>query len=99
MQNECSFEQFVPQLVEGQAVAHPDAVAVAAGDCVLTYQELNVRAGELADQLRLIGVGPDVPVGLCLKSSIAMVVGALGILKAGGAYLPLDPAYPPNDYL
>jgi len=94
MQNEYSFEQFVPQLVERQAVAHPDAVAVAAGDCVLTYQELNVRAGELANQLRLIGAGPDVPVGLCLKSSIAMVVGALGILKAGGAYLPLDPAYP-----
>jgi amino acid adenylation domain-containing protein len=35
-----------------------------------------------------------VPVGLCVPSSAAMVVGALGILKAGGAYLPLDPAQP-----
>src|SRR5712691_5668375 len=39
-------------------------------------------------------VGPDVVVGLCVKSSPEMVVGALAILKAGGAYLPLDPAYP-----
>ena len=68
----------------------PNWVAVAAQDRVLTYHDLNSRAGELANRLRSIGVGPDVMVGLCLKSSIAMVVGALGILKAGGAYLPLD---------
>jgi amino acid adenylation domain-containing protein len=86
--------QTVPQLVERQAAVNPNSVAVVAQDCVLTYHELNSRAGELANRLCSIGVGPDVLVGLCLKSSIAMVVGALGILKAGGAYLPLDPAYP-----
>ena len=44
--------------------------------------------------LRILGVGPEVVVGLCMPRLPTMVVGALGILKAGGAYLPLDPAYP-----
>ena len=60
----------------------------------LTYRELNARANQLAHNLRSIGVGPDVLVGICVERSIEMVVGLLGILKAGGAYVPLDPNYP-----
>lgn len=67
---------------------------MAGGGRRLTYRELDVRAERLARALRALGAGPDVVVGLCLKSSPAMVVGALGILKAGAAYLPLDPADP-----
>ena len=89
-----SVEPTVPELVNYQATLRPHAVAVAAGEEVLTYEELNEKASELANHLRAIGVRPDVTVGLCIKSSLAMVVGALGILKSGGAYLPLDPAYP-----
>ncbi len=74
----------------------PGAVALAAGDRVLTYRELNERAARLAGRLGSAGVGADTIVGMCLESSFAMVVGALGILKVGGAYLPLDPAYPPE---
>lgn len=84
----------VPQLVEVQAAATPDAVALVAGDGVLTYRELNIRANQIAHHLRMLGVGPDVLVGLCLERSAEMVAGALAILKAGGAYVPLDPAYP-----
>src|SRR3989442_8310802 len=84
----------VPHLVGARAAETPGAVAVVAADRVLTYKELNTRANHLAHELRALGVGPDVVVGLCVKSSPEMVVGALAILKAGGAYLPLDPAYP-----
>src|SRR5882762_6437654 len=84
----------VPELFGAQAAASPRALAVASGDRRLTYGELEARAERLANRLRSLGVGPDVIVGLCLKSSPAMVVGALGILKAGGAYLALDPAHP-----
>ncbi|PYS95981.1 MAG: hypothetical protein DMF50_06440 [Acidobacteria bacterium] len=83
----------VADLVGAQAAATPEALAVAGGRR-LTYRELDARAERLADRLRSLGVGPDVLVGLCLESSAAMVVGALGILKAGGAYMPLDPAHP-----
>jgi amino acid adenylation domain-containing protein len=72
----------------------PDAVAIAAPDQQITYQELNARANQLAHYLRSLGVGREVLVGLCCERSVEMIVGLLGILKAGGAYVPLDPAYP-----
>jgi amino acid adenylation domain-containing protein/non-ribosomal peptide synthase protein (TIGR01720 family) len=61
----------------------------------LSYAELNRRANQLARWLQANGVGPDMPVGVCVARSPELVVGVLGVLKAGGAYVPLDPAYPP----
>ncbi len=86
----------VPQLVAGQAAATPDAVALVVGNQMLSYQQLNKRANQLAHSLQTLGVGPNVLVGLCVERSLDMVVGLLGILKAGGAYVPLDPSYPPD---
>ena len=71
------------------------AVAVVFAEQTLTYRELNTRANRLAHHLHTLGVGPDVPVGLCVERSLELLVGLLGILKAGAAYIPLDPAYPP----
>ena len=82
------------QLFEEQAARTPAAVAVVYEGEQLTYQQLNVRANQLAHYLRKLGVGPEVMVGICLERSVEMVVALLGILKAGGAYLPLDPDYP-----
>ncbi|HEU0079960.1 MAG TPA: amino acid adenylation domain-containing protein, partial [Longimicrobiaceae bacterium] len=81
-------------LFSGQAARTPDAVAVLAAAGPLTYAELDARADALAGRLRALGVGPEVPVGLCVERTAEMVVGVLGIWKAGGAYVPLDPAYP-----
>ena len=81
-------------LIEGQAARTPDAVAVVSEGGRLTFRELSGRAERLARHLRVLGVGPEVPVGLCLDRSLEMVVGLVGTLKAGGAYVPLDPAYP-----
>jgi amino acid adenylation domain-containing protein len=72
----------------------PEAIAVADKDHKLTYGELDARANELAQRLRILGVGPNVVIGLCIARSVTLVVGALGILKSGGAYLPLDPTTP-----
>lgn len=88
--------QCIHQMFEAQVERTPDAPAVVYKDRRLTYGELNRRANQVAHYLRVRGVGPEVLVGICLKRSVEMVVGALGILKAGGAYLPLDPTYPPE---
>ncbi len=92
-------------LIEAQAAAQPDAVAVEyIGDlgayqrgkasAALTYGQLNERADQLAHYLRSLGVGPGTLVGISVERSLDMIVGILGILKAGAAYLPLDPNYP-----
>jgi amino acid adenylation domain-containing protein len=60
----------------------------------LTYQQLDQQANRLAHYLQRQGVGPDVPVGIALERTSALVVALLGTLKAGGAYVPLDPTYP-----
>jgi amino acid adenylation domain-containing protein len=84
----------VNALIHAHGAARPHALAVAAPDATLTYQELLGRAAALRARLRELGVGPGVPVGLCLPRSAAMVVGALAILDAGGAYVAMDPNYP-----
>jgi amino acid adenylation domain-containing protein len=81
-------------LFEAQVERTPNIVAVVFKDWRLTYQELNQRANQLAHYLQRMGVGPEVPVAICVERSLEMVVGLLGILKAGGAYVPLDPTYP-----
>ena len=89
-------DRCIHELFEAQAERTPEAVAVVYEDRQLTYRELNRRANQLAHCLRIVGVGPEVLVGICVERSLEMVVGLLGILKAGGAYVPLDPAYPPE---
>ncbi len=84
----------VPELIAVRARLAPHALALASGNQVLTYGELDAQADRLAHHLQSMGVGPEVVVGVCLERGPAMVVAALAILKAGGAYLPLDPEFP-----
>jgi len=87
-------DQCIHQAFEAQVSRTPEAEALSFEGESLTYAELNGRANALAYLLRDKGVGPDVIVGLHLRRSAALLIGALAIMKAGGAYLPMDPAYP-----
>ncbi|MGA2716524.1 MAG: amino acid adenylation domain-containing protein, partial [Bryobacteraceae bacterium] len=82
------------ELVEQQVSRTPDAVAAVFEDRQLTFRQLDQSADRLANHLQILGVGPNILVGICVGRSLEMLVGLLGILKAGGAYVPLDPAYP-----
>ncbi|MEU7861010.1 amino acid adenylation domain-containing protein [Nonomuraea sp. NPDC049141] len=86
----------LPEIFAEQARRVPDAPAVVCGEARLTYAELDARANQLARELAECGVGPEVPVGICLEGGLDMVTAVLGVLKAGGAYVPLDPGYPPE---
>ena len=81
-------------LFEAQVERSPEDIALIAGSKQLTYREMNRRANQLARHLRMLGAGPETPVGICAERSADLVVGLIAILKSGAAYLPLDMAYP-----
>ncbi|HLG64403.1 MAG TPA: amino acid adenylation domain-containing protein [Ktedonosporobacter sp.] len=87
-------DRCVHELFEEQVRVRPDAIALACEERALSYRALDQRVNGLAWQLRELGVGPEVPVGICMERSLELVVALLAILKAGGIYVPLDPGYP-----
>jgi len=84
----------VLDLFEEHAQRAPEAPALLFENQVITYGELDRRAGQLARQLRRRGIGPETLVGLFLERGPEAVTAMLATFKAGGAYLPLDPSYP-----
>jgi amino acid adenylation domain-containing protein len=84
------------ELVEVQAARAPGAPALAFGDEVLTYAELDGRANRLARALSRRGVGPETRVALLQEPGVEAIVSLLATLKAGGAYVPLDVSSPPE---
>ncbi|MFB7052381.1 amino acid adenylation domain-containing protein [Streptomyces vinaceus] len=82
------------ECVAENAVLTPGAVAVRQGEQEVTYAELDASVRELADRLRALGVGPEVPVGICLDRGPEMVRAVLGVLRSGGAFLPLESQHP-----
>jgi surfactin family lipopeptide synthetase A len=84
----------LPDLVRARAQHQVEKPAVRCGPKEISYGELDRRSDRLTRVLRSMGVGPKIPVALCLDRSVDMVVAILGVLKAGGAYVPLDTANP-----
>ncbi len=87
-------ELTIQQLFERQVIKEGTRAAVVFEEQELTYDQLNIRANQLAWRLRELGVGPETIVALLLERSPEMVISILAVLKAGGAYLPIDPDYP-----
>ncbi|MFJ5679584.1 amino acid adenylation domain-containing protein [Streptomyces sp. NPDC093097] len=84
----------VDQRFARQAARTPEAVAVIDAGGTVDYRTLDAWAGRIAHRLRQAGVGPDVPVALCLERGAGLSAAMLGTLRAGGAFLGLDPSYP-----
>lgn len=84
----------VPQRVAAYARQTPNAPALESDLGRMSYGELGRAADRLAAHLRRLGIGPDVPVGLCLPRSLERIVAVQAIWRAGGAFVALDPAWP-----
>ncbi|MEL5956203.1 MupA/Atu3671 family FMN-dependent luciferase-like monooxygenase [Streptomyces sp. CLV115] len=80
--------------VARRAAAHPARTAVEGEDAVLTYRELDERAGRLAAVLAEHRADEDREplVAVWLPRSAELVVALLAVLRAGCAYVPLDPS-------
>ena len=81
-------------LIQSAAQRAGTSIAVVSGETSIPWNALVADGNRLAHKLRALGVGPDVPVGLCLDRSAELVLGMYGILAAGGAYVPLLPDQP-----
>ncbi len=69
----------------------PDAPAIDNGREVLTYAELQEKAGEVAEALASYGIGRGDRVGVRITSGTTdLYVAIIGILLAGAAYVPVD---------
>lgn len=82
------------EVIEKQANATPEAIAVLCDDQVQTFAELNEKSNQLANYLIDNGINSGDLVGLCCDRNLQMPAMLLGILKTGAAYVPLDPEYP-----
>ncbi|WP_223632375.1 amino acid adenylation domain-containing protein [Corallococcus sp. EGB] len=87
-------EQCGHEVFEAVVDATPEAEAVRTGEGGVRYREVEERANQLAHQLRGLGVGPEVRVGLLVERSVEWVVGMMAVLKAGGAFVPVDVTLP-----
>ncbi|PSL51823.1 non-ribosomal peptide synthase protein (TIGR01720 family)/amino acid adenylation domain-containing protein [Saccharothrix carnea] len=81
-------------LLDRQADATPDAIAVVHGTVQRTYAELHADANRLARLLVGHGAGPETLVAVALPRGTRLVTTLLAVLKTGAGYLPLDPDQP-----
>uniref|UniRef100_A0A486XMR9 Non-ribosomal peptide synthase n=1 Tax=Rheinheimera sp. BAL341 TaxID=1708203 RepID=A0A486XMR9_9GAMM len=93
--------QGVHKHFEAQCALTPEKAAVVAASAsggtskiVLTYEQLNNKANDIAFTLQQKGVKSGDLVGVCIERNENMIPALLGIMKTGAAYLPMDPAYP-----
>ena len=82
----------IHRVIEQQAAAHPETVAVVAGARAVTYRELNHRANGLARHLIASGLTRGAHALVKMERSTDLAVVLLAVLKAGGVYTWIDPA-------
>jgi amino acid adenylation domain-containing protein len=87
-------EGCIHEFFDRQAERTPNDAAVIFREEKLTFFELQRRTSALAQRLRSLGAGPEVPVCLLVEPSVEMITGLISILKSGSAYVPLETAYP-----
>src|SRR5918998_3422017 len=78
--------------VDGRA----NQFAVDTGDGVVTFDQLDSRANQLARYLLARGARPGDRIALLFDQAVHSYVGMLAVLKINAAYVPLDVGFPPD---
>ncbi|WP_257168030.1 non-ribosomal peptide synthetase [Bradyrhizobium sp. SRS-191] len=88
----------LPRALHHEFLAHakatPQAPALLADDCEMSYAELERQSRLLASRLVAMGVVPNRLVAVVMDKGWEQVVAVLAVLRAGGAYLPIDARLP-----
>jgi len=87
-------DSHIVQLFEEVVRKSGSNIALSGEEGILSYDQLNRKANQLARHLQKMGVKKGDFVGISLQRSLNLVPGILGILKAGAVYVPIDQSYP-----
>ncbi|MBD2199778.1 MULTISPECIES: non-ribosomal peptide synthetase [Calothrix] len=87
-------DKCIHELFEKQVIKTPEKIAVVFADSQLTYQELNIKANQLARFLQNLGVQQGEFIAIVKQRDINFLIAILAIFKAGGVYVPIDSTYP-----
>ena len=83
------------QLFEQTVEKFPNNTALVFQDQVLTYEQLDTKANQLANYLvNNYDIQPGDMVGILMDRSEKMIIAILAVLKTGAAYLAVDVQYP-----
>lgn len=82
------------QLFEEQVEKNAQSIAFEQNGRIVTYQDLNSSANQMASYLSSLGVKEHDLVAVVMDRSDKMIIALLAILKLGAAYLPIDANYP-----
>ncbi|MEG2575455.1 MAG: amino acid adenylation domain-containing protein, partial [Christensenella sp.] len=93
-QTDGDINETVVSLIRKQAARTPEHPAVRAGECTLTYAQLDEQTNRLAAEICRRGIHGGDCVGVMVGRTKMMPICAVGVLKSGAAYLPMDPSYP-----
>jgi amino acid adenylation domain-containing protein len=88
------FARLISERLEECCQRTPDAAAVACGDHLLSYRELDARASRLARRLARLGACRGAVVAVLLDRRAEWLVAMLAIWKVGAVYVPIDPSLP-----
>lgn len=80
-------------LIEAQACATPERIALIDGEDHLTYAGILARVAALAPRVRRLSGAAEF-VGIMLERSALFVLGTLALNRIGKAFVPIDPTLP-----
>ncbi|TAF05478.1 MAG: acyl-CoA synthetase, partial [Nostocales cyanobacterium] len=87
-------QQSLPTRFEQQVNQYPDAIAIKTNTEIVTYQQLNKQANQLANSI-LFSRGEKLEViALLMEKGVDFITSILGGLKTGKIIVPLDPSFP-----
>jgi amino acid adenylation domain-containing protein len=84
----------IVRLFETEAKKNASGVAVSFHSQKFSYEQINLKANQLAGFLLQMGVQVEDRIGIAVDRSPEMLITMLATMKAGAAFVPLDPEYP-----
>lgn len=88
--------RYIHERFEQQVTRKGQTVAVKGAYHSYTYEELNIRANQVANAIQKSEIPFGSTIGIRMKRSPEQIAAILGVIKSGCVYLPIDPGLPMN---